>query len=300
MGTVDDLILFSEIVEAGSLTAASLKTGIPKSTLSRRIDALEKGLGIDLFLRSSRNFSPTEIGKSIYERGQKIKDELTNVRTLVEARNKNATGALRVVCPTMIAESLVASFAISFARENPEVCITLDATGTSFDPKIGNYDFAIQPAREAMPNTELVRQKLTTVAHRLVASPEFVHSLGKAPTLASLKHCDAIGWNADGFSSHWKLLSGVGKPAELKVTLKFNGNNLNIIRQAALNGLGLARLPQAMCEDDLREGRLVAPLAGWLPPTITIYALYPSRRSLSLAARLFICGLAKHAKKFPL
>ena len=296
MGTVDDLILLTEVLEAGSLSAASRKTGIPKSTLSRRMDDLEKELGVHLLRRGPRDFSATEIGAAILERGQKIRDELRAIKALAEVRTRHPTGTLRISCPVILADILVADFAIAFARDNPDVRVTLDSWGGSFEPKIEHYALAIQPQRDTFASPELARQKLSTAASRLVATPDLVHSFGKVSVPADLNNRPAIGWSADGFTSRWKLINKAGKATELKVDLKFNGNHLDIIRRAALSGLGLARLPLLMCEDDLRDGRLVLPLAGWSPPSVTIYALYQSRRSLTLAGKLFISGLLKHLR----
>jgi DNA-binding transcriptional LysR family regulator len=131
--------------------------------------------------------------------------------------------------------------------------------------------------------------------YSLVAAPDLLKSLGKvAPPLNNLSGSPGIGWAADDFSSRWKLINQTGKAAEIDVTLIFNGNNLGVIRRAALAGLGLARLPLPMCEADLQEGRLVRPLANWSPPSVTIYALYSSRHALTLAGKLFISGLARH------
>lgn len=297
MGTVDDLILLAEIVAAGSLSAASRKTGIPKSTMSRRMDDLEKSLGVHLLHRGPKRFSATEIGASICERGLKIKDELSAVIGLVDGHTHHPTGSLRIVCPALLSELFVAKFAIAFAREHRDVRLTLDTSGGSFSTKMDHYDIAIQPARETLANSQLVRRKLTTASYCLVAAPALLGTLGKAPsTPNNLNGCPGIGWAADDFSSRWKLINQNGKAAEIDVTLAFNGNNLGVLRQAALAGLGLARLPLPMCETDLQEGRLVRPLVNWSPPSVTIYALYSSRSSLTLAGKLFISGLADYLR----
>ncbi|AUC95550.1 hypothetical protein CWS35_15890 [Bradyrhizobium sp. SK17] len=259
-GTVDDLVLLSEIIQAGSLSAASRRTGIPKSTLSRRMDDLEKELGVHLLNRGPRNFSATEIGSSIFERGQRIKDELSAIKALAERRTNHPAGVLRITCPAILAEVLVVDFAVTFAKRYPDVLLTLNVSGGSFETRIEHYDLAIQPARETLANSELVRQRLVGAPYYLIAAPDLMRSLGKLPTLGGLNHCPGIGLAADGYASRWKLVSRAGKTAELNVALAINANNLNVFKQAALNGFGLARLPQIMCEAELRDGRLILPL----------------------------------------
>jgi DNA-binding transcriptional LysR family regulator len=291
MGTVDDLTLLAEIIEAGSLSAASRKTGIPKSSLSRRIGDLESQLGVPLVHRGPRKFLPSEIGLLVYERCQKIRDELVAIRALAENRTKSPSGMLRISCPAVLSEVLVADFAIQFAETYPDVRLTLDNTKGTFDPKMDHYDLAIHPAREDLADSELICQKLTKTPYCLVAAPSLMERIGPCASPADLDDCYGIGWAADSFSSRWRLLDLAGDSIELNVTLKFSANNLNIIRQAAIRGLGLARLPITMCEADLLDGNLVLPLPDWSPPPVTIYALYPSRGSLTLAGRLFLSGL---------
>ena len=293
MGTVDDLTLLVEIIEAGSISAASRKTGIAKSSLSRRISDLENQLGVHLVHRGSRNFSPTEIGLSIYERSQKIREELVAIKTLAEDRTNRPSGMLRISCPAILSETLVADFAIHFAETYPEVRLTLDNTKGTFDPKIDHYDLAIHPAREDLADSDLICQKLAKTPYRLVAAPDLMQRVGPCSGPADLEGCFGIGWGADGLMSRWRLLGSGNEAVEINVKLKFSANNLNIIRQAALRGLGLGRLPLPMCEADLSDGRLVLPLPNWSPPPVTLYALYPSRRSLTVAGKLFLSGLAK-------
>jgi DNA-binding transcriptional LysR family regulator len=297
MGTVDDLILLTEVVDAGSMSAASRRTGIPKSTLSRRLDDLETELGLHLLVRGSRNFSATEIGRSISERGQRIRDELVAIRSMAERSTKHPAGQLRIPCPVVLTEVLVGDFAVKFAKTYPDVRVALDTTGGSFAPVIEDYDLAIQPARGMLANSNLVHQKLATAPYCLVAAPEVGRSLGNLSGPADLKQCPAIGWSADGFASRWKIVNGAGRSTIINVDVQFSGNNLNVIRRAALGGLGLARLPERLCAADLREGRLMLPLPNWRPPLVTICALYPSRKSLTLAARLFVTELKQHLKE---
>ncbi len=138
--------------------------------------------------------------------------------------------------------------------------------------------------------------KLSTAAYRLVATPDLVHSFGKVSVPADLNNRPAIGWSADGFTSRWKLINKAGKATELKVDLKFNGNHLDIIRRAALSGLGLARLPLLMCEDDLRDGRLVLRAGRLVAALGDDLCTLSIRRSLTLAGKLFISGLLKHLR----
>lgn len=297
MGILDDLTLLVEIIKAGGISAASRASGISKSSLSRRVAQLENELGVNLVTRGPRNFAATEMGLLISERGERIKDELEAIKALVENAANRPSGALRVSCPTVLTERLVADYVCQFSTDYPEVRITLNTSVGTFEPTLGQNDLSIYPAMDEMADSELVRQKLFSAAYRLVASPDFLRSRGPINSPDDLSQCDGIGWVIDGFLSRWNLINRCGESAEVRVALRFNANNLNVIRTASLAGLGVARLPLLMCEADLRTGNLVMPLLDWSPPPITIYALYPSRRGLTLAGRLFLAGLGRYVRK---
>ena len=126
MGNVDDLTLLAEVIEAGSISAASRKTGIPKSRLSRRIEDLESQLGVQLINRGPRSFSVTEIGLSIMRSGQRIREEWESVKALAQDSGTHPSGKLRIACPEVLTEMFVGEFATNFAVDYPDVRITLD------------------------------------------------------------------------------------------------------------------------------------------------------------------------------
>jgi DNA-binding transcriptional LysR family regulator len=298
MGTVDDLMLLLDVIDAGGFSGASRRTGIPKSRLSRRISELEARLGVSLLNRSSRRFSVTEAGLSIYERGLKIKAEVDAISEIAQDRTQRPTGSLRIACPALITERLVASFAVHFSANYPDVKLCLEASNGTFDPKIDHYDLSIHPAQaDYLADCELVRQKLVTADFRLVASPSLAATLGKLTEPKDLENCVGIGWSADGFTPRWQVNNARGDTAIFNVSPRFCASSLAVIHEAAIAGLGLARLPLSICEPDLIKGSLFLPLPDWSPPSVSIYALYPSRHSLTLAGKLFVSGLATHLQK---
>jgi DNA-binding transcriptional LysR family regulator len=294
MGTVDDLLLLVAVIEAGSFSGASRRTGIPKSRLSRRISELEAQLGVDLLNRGSRRFSATEAGLSIYQRGLKIKSEVDAISAIAQDRTQRPTGTLRIACPALITERLVAGFAVAFGAAHPDVKLCLETSNGTFDPKIDHYDLSIHPAQaDYLVDCELVRQKLVTADFRLVASPA-IAGAGNFAEPKDLENQSGIGWSADAFATRWQVQNAEGETATFNVTPRFCASSLEVIHQAAIAGLGLARLPLSICEPDLASGALIQPLPDWSPPSVTIYALYPSRRSLTLAGKWFVAGLTRH------
>lgn len=293
VGIADDLMLLVEVIEAGSISAASRKTGIPKSRLSRRIEDLENNLGAHLLKRGPRNISVTEIGLTISKHGLKIRDELQAAKILAQDRHERPSGRLLVSCPIVLTELFLAEFATTFAVHYPDVQLTLDVSKGLFTPDINHYDIAIQPSQEGLPDSDIVCQKLALAPYVLVAAPTLVDPRNKKLVLSDIENIDAVGWGADGYSSRWKLY-GIEGEAELDVRLRFSTNSLKVVHTAALQGLGLARLPIRLCKRDLEAGRLFLPLPDWTPRSVSIYAIYPSRRALTRAGRVFVSELLRY------
>ena len=107
----------------------------------------------------------------------------------------------------------------------------------------------------------------------------------------ALRGCDAIGWGALDDTSRWQLLGPDGRQAEVDLRIRFSSDNLMVIREAALAGLGIARLAPAFCKHEIDQGKLCIVMPGWAPPPMSIYALYPSRRHVSNVGRLFLAAL---------
>ena len=147
-----DLMMLVEVVEAGGFSAASQRTGIPKSRLSRRISALEKRLGVALLMRNARHFEVTELGQEMFQRGLKIRDETRAALTVAEEGREEPSGALRVACPIALASFLIGDIAITFARSYPRVCLTLKTTDGSATDE--HFDLIIQPARRALTDPD--------------------------------------------------------------------------------------------------------------------------------------------------
>src|SRR6185295_606716 len=113
VGRVDDLILLTCVVDAGSFTAASAATGLPKSLLSRRIAQLEAELGVCLIERSTRSFHVTDIGNRLYHHGCCIRDERDSALSVVNEVLVHPSGALSIVCPVLLAEAVIGEIAVA-------------------------------------------------------------------------------------------------------------------------------------------------------------------------------------------
>ena len=289
MATVDDLLLLAEVIEAGGIRAASARTGLTKSRLSRHIAALETRLNVCLLNRNSRHFEVTDIGRSLYEHALQIRAATRSAMTLASDTSREFTGLLRVACPFALSRSVLTPLAIQFALKHPGMRLCLATTRGTAEALLQHYDILIHPSSQPLPDSDVVARRLSTVPYVLAASAALFEG-GEAVPMhpAALDRFPIVGWNTDDAVASIHLAGPDGSTAEVRMPVRFSADNLLTVQEAALAGLGIARLPLPACADDLAEGRLLLVAPGWAPPPMSIYAMYSSARQLSLAGQSFI------------
>lgn len=289
----DDLLLLVEVIEAGGFTAASKRSGIPKSRLSRRIASLEELLGVCLLTRNSRTFAVTEIGSRLLQHGLQIRAE---TQTAITAALDSATmpsGPLRVACPIALSSVLVADVAVAFARAHPRVQVHLTTTHGTDSPRCDPYDLVIHPSNQSLPDSDLIARRLVQLSYVLVAAPSLMEASAWPMTPQELTRKPAIGWNSRDAWASWQLNGPDGESVKVHLPVQFGGDSLIAVLKAALAGLGIARLPWLMCRPHVEAEDLRIVTAGWAPAPMSIYVLYSSRRQLSLAGKAFIDTLSQ-------
>lgn len=292
-GVFDDLMALVAVVEAGGFNAASIRFDIPVSRLSRRVAALEKKMGVSLLMRNARRFKVTEVGMRTYQHGLGIRAAMQNSMAAARDSLDEPSGHLRISCPMALGASMVGPLAIEFIRKYARVSITLESTDGRLTAFSDPVDLMIQPAKEPLRDSSLVARKLVEARYLLVATPEVKALLPEAPASSSGPAMPIIGWTFAPPSNRWTLVNASGETIEVPVESRFASDNLILIREAALAGVGVAQLPPMLCDADILAGRLCVVAPGWSPPTVSIYAIYPSRRVLTLAGRYFVDALSE-------
>lgn len=292
---VDDLILLTQVVEAGSFTGASAATGLPKSLLSRRIAELEIELGVRLIERTTRSFHVTDVGERLYQHGCVIRDERDAALALVDDLLVHPSGALSIVSPVVLAEQVIGEIAVAFAARYPSVQLTFDVVNGMPNYQPEHYDVTFLPAYGDLPDSEAIARRVMTTPYALVAAPDWIVSAGRPDKVQALNGLAGIGWWQAGSRPIWRLTDGDGDHHEVLIRPSLMTNNLAIARRATLAGLGMARLPEPLCRSDLTNGALVPVLSGVVLEPIVIHVVYPSRRSLTAAGRAFLAMLDEFA-----
>ncbi|KVF23020.1 LysR substrate-binding domain-containing protein [Burkholderia cepacia] len=296
MDDLNDLYYFVKVVEHGGFTQAGRALDVPKSTLSRRIAALEAKYDVRLLQRTTRHFTVTETGREFHERCLAVLVEAEAAREVIERRHAEPRGIVRVSCPTALLEYRVSELVARFMAIHPQVQVHLEATNRRVDLLSEGFDLALRVRFPPLEDSDLVMRVLADSPQRLVAAPHWLDGRAPLSDPAGLAGAPSLDW---GPARHhvWQLVGPNGEHAQLRHHPRFVTDDMHALRDAAIHGVGIVQLPCMVVEDDLRDGTLVDVLPGWAPKGGVVHAVFPSRRGLLPRVRLLIDFLAEHIRK---
>lgn len=308
MWRFDDLSIVTEVIKQGSFIKASQKLGIPSSTISRRVNEFESAIGVRLIERNSRKLSLTEKGASLFQQCapemQKIKQSIEDI----SSNNNKAMGALKITAPITLGNELLNTWFCDFSKLYPEITLNIILSNQYEDILDDSFDIAIRVG--PLKDSEFIGQYLFTTDLVLCASPEYlasskldlnlnlesIHDLARYDFLAYQDNKDIL--KVRKKSSH-TLNHEVGSE-EIEVTLspRITSTSTAILRQAAVNGLGITCLPKVSIKAQLASGELVAIFKSYEAlPKKEIYTVYPSNVHLPEKMRVFLDYIKQQADK---
>jgi DNA-binding transcriptional LysR family regulator len=288
---LDDIDLFLQVVSYGSVNRAARALRVPKSTLSRRLAALEEALGAALVVRDASGVVLTRAGRTLCAECERPMGALRDALSGLTDDLKALRGTVRVALPRTFAAAVCPPVLRAFARHHPDVTLELDLDDAISDPAHGAWDAAIRIG--PLPDGDLRARLLGEVRGVLVAASDYLTGRPE-PTVENLARDYAgLVFRSPSFDGAWTMLGpdGASKTFELPVAL--SANDLAMLREAALQGFGVARLPRYLVADDLREGRLTQVLPGWTTAPRKVHALHPAGRRVSARVRVFLDHVAQ-------
>ncbi|MFO0658723.1 MAG: LysR family transcriptional regulator [Polyangiaceae bacterium] len=285
MDTPIDLNLvryFVAIAELGSFSAAAKRMGVPRSTVSRAVSALEETLGVTLFLRTTRKVTTTQEGLMLLDRISPNLIGLEAALREVPKRGSTPTGTLRITTTADVATTLLAEVLTRYCARYPEVDIDLHLTNAIVDIEKEGYDVGIRVLR-TLSGSNLVAKKIADITFQLFASPHYLARRGTPKSPEDLRGHDLVSFrNAPPLDPMWSdVRTKVGRPPRVICDDMF-------FTQAALRaGLGLGGLPTFIGANDVAEGTLVRVLPKWMATSGSMYLVTPGRRHVPARVRAF-------------
>lgn len=284
---------FVRVVQAGSFTRAAESMNTQKARLSRVVARLEKDLGVRLLERTTRSLSLTEAGREIFERAVGILGAVEDVQRVAMRMHAEPRGVLKLTCGVEFGMIAVSRWIDAYLERYPQVSVEADFTGRIIDIVHEGFDLAIRVGE--LPDSRLAARRIGELHYGLFASPGYVMRRGAPNSPDDLANHDLLVFSAGSHRTGWRLSRQntrhrVEAPARLRI------NNSFAVREAAIEGLGIAQLPLLVAHAAHSSGALVRVLAEWAAPAIPIHALFPSSRYLTPKVRAFIdLSVAAHA-----
>ena len=289
MDKLTQIEAFVEVAEKGSLARAALEQNITPVMLGRRIDALEKRLGVKLMHRTTRHLSLTEQGLAYLEHCRKLLSDLSIADKLVSEGRHKATGHLIVSAPAAFGRKHVAPHAPAFVAANPEVQISFNLTDRVVDLVREGYDISIRIGGVIDPS--FVAVKLASNRRVVCGTPDYLQRKGTPLTLDDLAQHNCLAFNLQGGQQRGWYFQDKGKPVTIKASGNLDCNDGELLHRWACEGLGLAWRSTWEIQAELAAGELLTVLDAYALPQYDVMAVYPQQRHLPAKIRFFIDAL---------
>lgn len=275
-GHLDDMVHFAAIVRAGSLAAAAKELGVPSPTLSRRLSALEKRLGVKLLERTTRAQHLTEAGEVYYERCDRIATEAAEADALIRSHGRTPRGVLRIAAPQALGSRFLGPPLAEYVRRYPAVRVEVVLGDKRVDLREESFDVALRIGGTPSDGSYVLRRLGQSTAV-LCASPAYLAEKGTPRSPPELDMHRLVGLGTALQKSGWRFLDANGQPQLRPVEPRVSANSILLTRELCLAGVGIALLPRFIAAEDLRAGQLVAIDLGEPPaPSDVLLVLNPA------------------------
>jgi DNA-binding transcriptional LysR family regulator len=287
---LNDIVVFTKVVETRSFTGAAEQLGLPKSTISRKLAQLEERLGVRLVQRTTRKLALTDIGEAYYARCARIVADIHAAEQLVTDMQATPRGRLKLTAPVDLSSRHLGAIISDFLAAHPDIFVELEATDRVVDLIEEGFDVAVRFGD--LPESTLIARRLCAIEAVLCATPAYLERRGAPKSIEELDEHDRVLFTPSARIQSWTLVNGdasyeFGRPA------RFASNNVGAVREAALAGAGIALLTNFIVAADIASGTLVRLLPDWRGKPIDVHAVYPARQNLPPRLALFLEHLSR-------
>ena len=280
---LDGIITFIAVAEAGSISNAARRLRLSKSVVSDRLTELERSLGARLVHRSTRNLTLTEDGLAFLERASRIAHEVEEAAADMAQRRGALVGPLRISAPVTFARMHLGPAIYPFLERHPGIELTLDLDDRRVDATADGYDAVVRHG--PLADSRLIAWRLAPSRRVLVASPDYLARHGAPVSAAELDGHRGIFYTNRGVAD-WRF-SGPEGIMIVRGRAALRVNNGDMMRDAALAGIGIALLPMFITGGEIAAGRLRVIDVGVQPESEFIFVAHPDGRRPSAKLKAF-------------
>ena len=286
---LEELRAFVAVVDAHGFGAAARATRGRKATLSRRVQDLERRLGVSLLVRTTRSMRLTEEGRAYYEHASRALASARDAEAAVLSASAEPRGLLRVTTTPSLATWIVDAAVTRYFGAHPQVKLQLHVSERRIDIVREGFDLAIWGG--ALDDSSLVARKLGAAVGGYFASPGYLARRPAPRTPEQLASHELITITKGRGATEWAFSMG-DKPKRIPIRPRLVVDDAELAARAAVAGLGIAPAPMAVAARYLEEKTLVAVLSKWTPPAVDVHAVFPPGGALVAKTRVFIELLA--------
>jgi DNA-binding transcriptional LysR family regulator len=282
----DDFDIFCHVIDHGGFTAGARALGRPKSSVSAAVARLEASLGARLLERTTRRLRLTEAGESLYREMSPAFAHLRDVVGETLAKGRSVSGTLRIAAPYEFGAHHLGAVACAMLADYPNLEIDIDVEHAPLNLFDQRYDLVFMMVEKQLPQSSTIARRMFSLERGLFASPAFVAEHAEPRTPEDLANLPLLAASSD---EDWAFTDGAGKASSVPILApRLRSSNAGVRLQAALAGLGIARITATYCEPDVRKGRLQRLLADIQCAPLRVYALLPARRLMPAKVRVFL------------
>lgn len=292
MDTLDAMKLYCHIVEAGQLSAAAEQLNLSKGAVSKKLTKLETHLGGRLLNRTTRRLTPTEAGIAFYERAKAILESVDEAECVVTGLTAEPQGTLKINAPMSFGFQYLGGLLAKYQNKYPKMKIDLTLHDRQVDLVEEGYDLVLRIAK--LKDSTLIARRLAPCHLVMCASPAYLQKFGEPKKPSDLKNHQCLLYAYSDSVRSWTFENKKGEKQLVSVDGSLFANNGNLISDALINGMGVARLPTFIIGDAIRNGNAKIILDEWRPKPQNISLLYPSSRHLSAKVRTFVDMAVEH------
>jgi DNA-binding transcriptional LysR family regulator len=275
------------VVNEGSFSRAAERVGLPKSTVSRRIAALEAQLGERLLLRTTRKLTVTDFGHSMLEHARQVTAEVEAAASLAQHRQAAPSGRLRVSMPGDFAGFMLRSSLADFIAKYPAISLEVDLSARRVDLIGENFDVAIRMG-DLADDASLAARRLAVFSTGLYASPRYLERRGVPPEPEALMEHDTLRLlMRNGDPERWVLSRDEARWEGIPPG-RATANSPELLLGLARADSGIAAMADHVADPYVRGGELVAVLPDWSLPSATAWSVFPGRRLMPARTRVFL------------
>lgn len=283
---LDGIAVFVKVVQAGSFSRAAKQLRMPNSTVSAKVAALERRLGVTLLRRTTRRLQLTQSGENYFRRCLQGLEELQAAENELESERSEPQGVLRVTAPVDLGRSALPQVLDLFMKRHPRIEIDVVMTNRLVDLVAENVDIAVRAGE--LKDSGLIARRFVLGHFGLWASPSYLEKSSPPENPHDLVRHEGLRFTP--FTGRKLRLSNGRQQAQIALSGRIAADDFEALRSMAVLGWGIALLPSFLCAEEAKEQKLVGVLPKWRGESVIISLVYPAQRFVAPKIRAFIAA----------